>query len=118
MKGSEINANKKIISKLLKLFYSLKQTPRLRYKRLSKFLLEKLSFKQINADHSIFLTPSGINNPIVSIFVNNIKAKRVKGPSHIKKVKTGLAVIFGIVDMESINFYLGLKVEIDYQKKY
>lgn len=41
-KGSKDATNKRMVCKLLKALYGLKQAPRLWYKRLSKFLLEKL----------------------------------------------------------------------------
>lgn len=55
-KGSKNSINKGMVCKLLKALYCLKQAPRLWYERLSQFLLEKLDLKQINADHSIFVT--------------------------------------------------------------
>lgn len=41
-KGSEDRTNKGMVRKLLKAFYGLKQAPKLWYKRLSKFLFERL----------------------------------------------------------------------------
>ncbi len=116
-KGSEDATNKEIVCKLLKAFYGLKQAPRLWYERLSKFLLEKLGLKQINADHSIFVSSSGINRPIVSIFVDDIKVIGIKRLGHIKKVKRELASVFEMIDIWPISFGLGLKIERDRQKK-
>ncbi len=116
-KGFDDATNKGMVWKLLKALYGLKKASRLWYKRLFKFLLEKLSLKQINADNSIFVTSSGINEPIVSIFVDDIKVMGVKGLGHIEKVKRKLASVFVMVDMRPISLYLGLKVETDCQKK-
>lgn len=49
----------------------------------------------------------------MSIFIDNIKVMRTKRIGYIKRVKTKLAAVFKMVDMDSINFYLGLKVEKD-----
>lgn len=76
-----------MVCKLLKALYGLKQASRLWYERLSKFLLEKLDLKQINAGHSIFVTSAEINGPIFRTFVDDIKAMGVKGSGHIEKVK-------------------------------
>lgn len=85
-KGSENPTHKKMIYKLLKALHGLKQAPRLWYKQIFQFLFEKLGLKQINADHSIFVTISGINSLIVSTFVDDIKVIGVKRLGHIKKV--------------------------------
>ena len=116
-KDSETTANKGMVCKLLKALYGLKQAPRLWYKRLSKLLLEKLGLKRINSDHNIFVSQSGINEPIVSTFVDDIKLMGVKGSGHIEMVKRELAAAFERVDMGAISFCLGLKVERDWQKK-
>ncbi len=106
-----------MVYKLLQALYGLKQALTLWYKRLSKFLLEKLCLKRINADHSIFVTPSGIIEPIVNTFVDDIKVMDVKRSGHIERVKRELAAAFEMVDMGPINFHLGLKVERDREKK-
>lgn len=116
-KRSENSANKEMVCKLLKVLYSLKQAPRLWYEQLSQFLLEKLGLKQINADHSIFVTTSGINGWIVSTFVDDIKVMGVKRSSYIERVKLELAAAFEMADIGLISFYLGLKVERNRAKK-
>lgn len=100
-----------MVCKLLKALYGLKQSPRLWYERLSGFLLEKLGLACTHADHSIFITKAGLNGPIVSTFVNDIKIMAPKESGIIQRVKAELIVVFSMVDMGSISFYLGLKVE-------
>lgn len=100
-----------MVCKLLKALYGLKQSPRLWYERLSGFLLEKLGLACTHADHSIFITKAGLNGPIVSTFVNDIKIMAPKESGIIQRVKAELIVAFSMVDMGSISFYLGLKVE-------
>lgn len=116
-KGSEISANKNILCKLLKALYELKQALRLWYKRLFNFFLEKPGFQQINTDHSIFMLPAGINGPIMSIFVNDIKIIGSKNSGVIARVKQELTAVFKMVDIRPISFYLGLKVSQDREKK-
>lgn len=116
-KGTETDANRRMVCKLLKALYGLKQSPRLWYKRLSNFLLQKLGLSQIKADHSIFVTKAGLNGPVVSRFVNDIKVMALKKSGIIQRVKAELAAAFSMVDMGPINFYLGLKVEQDRAKR-
>ncbi len=115
-KGTETEANKNMVCKLLKALYGLKQSPRLWYERLSGFLLEKLGLARIHADHSIFITKAGLNGPIVSTFVDDIKVMAPKGSGLIQRIKTELTAAFSIVDMGPISFYLGLKVERNREK--
>lgn len=114
-KDSEDLTNKSKICKLFKALYRLKQAPMLWYKRLSKFLLEKLGFSQINADHSIFVTTAKIHWPIISTFVDDIKVMGVEKLGHNERIKHKLAAVVKMVDMGSNSFYLGLKVERDHQ---
>ena len=116
-KGTETEANKDMVCKLLKALYGLKQSPRLWYERLSGFLLEKLGLARIHADHSIFITKAGLNGPIVSTFVDDIKVIAPKGSGIIQRVKTELTAAFSMVDMGPISFYLGLKVERNREKR-
>ena len=110
-KGTETEANKNMVCRLLKALYSLKQSPRLWYERLSGFLLEQLGLAHIHADHSIFITKAGLNCPIVSTIME------IKRSGFIAKVKTELATAFSMVDIGPISFYLGLKVTQDQEKK-
>ena len=63
-KVSEDQTNKGKVYKLLKALYGLKQSLRFWYESLSKFVFDKLGFKCINADHSIFVTPKGLNGSL------------------------------------------------------
>lgn len=113
----ELFANKNIVCKLLKILYGVKQASRLWYKRLSKFLLGKLSLPQIKIDHNLFLFAIWINALIVSTFVNDIKIIGVKDFKVISREKEKLIATFGMVDMEPIGLYLGLKISQDRKKK-
>lgn len=110
-KGSETEANKNMVCRLLKGLYGLKQSPKLWYERLSGFFQEKLGLARIHADHSIFITKAGLNGPIVSTFVDDIKMMAPKGSGIFQQVKVQLTAAFSMVDMGPISFYLGLKVE-------
>ncbi len=112
-KGSETEANRVMVCKLLKALYGLKQSPRLWYERLSDFPLKKLGLARINADHSIFVTIADLDGPVVSTFLDDIKIIAPKNSDMIARVKSELAAAFSMVDMEPISFYLGLKVECD-----
>lgn len=49
-----------------------------------KLPLWQARLKRINADHNIFVTKSGLNKPLVSIFVNDIKIKALKDSGMIE----------------------------------
>lgn len=116
-RGTETDANKNMVCKLLKVLYGLKQSPRLWYEQFSSFLLEKLGLQRIHADHSIFISKAGINGPVVSTFVDDIKIMGVKRSGMTEKVKRELMSAFSMVDMGPISFYLSLKVERDRGRK-
>ncbi len=116
-KGPESEENWNMVRKLLKTLYSLKQSPRLWYKRLSTFFLKKLGLKQINADHSIFVTDFGFDGPVVSIFIDDIKIMAPKRNGMIERVKVELTSGFSMADIGPISFYLCLKIERDRDKK-
>lgn len=110
-KKTKTNANCKIVCKLPKTLYGLKQSPRLWYKRLVTFLINKLGLKEINADHSIFMTKTGLDGPVVCNFVNNIKVMAPKESEMMERVRTELTSACSIVDIGPLSFYLGLKVQ-------
>ncbi len=80
-------------------------------------MLEKLGLARIHADHSIFITKAGLNGPIVSTIVDDIKVIAPKVSGIIQYVKTELTAAFLMVEMGPISFYLGLKVEQNREKR-
>lgn len=64
-------------------------------------------------DHSIFITNADLNGLVVSTFINDIKIIAHKESGMIEQVKSELTSAFLIVDISSISFYLGLKVQHD-----
>lgn len=116
-KGTESESNRNMVCRLLKALYDRKQSPRLWYERLSIFLLEKPGLRQINADHNISVTNAGLDGPVVSTFVKDIKIMAPKESGMIEQVKAELASAFSMADMGPISFYLGLKVERDREKR-
>ena len=115
-KGTETEATKNMVCKLLRALYGLKQSPRLWYERFSAFLLTKLGLTRIHADHSIFVSEVGLKGPVLSVFVDEIKIMAPKGSGIIKKVKQELTSAFSMMDMGPISFYLGLKVDRDQER--
>lgn len=75
------------------------------------FLLIKLDLTQIYINHSIFILIVGLKSSVFSVFANNIKIIALKKRKIIKKVKQMLIAIFFIVDMRSISFCQGLKID-------
>lgn len=111
------DSKKNLIFKLLNSLYRLKQFPYLLYKRPFIFLLKQLDFKQTHTDHTIFITRISLNTHIISTFVDNIKNVVIKKIGFIQRVRENLTIAFSIVDMGTINFYLGLKVKQDCQNR-
>lgn len=63
------------------------------------------------------MTEDGLNSPIVSIFVDDIKIMGPKASGMIEQIKVELISAFLMADMGPISFYLGLKVEQNSQEK-
>lgn len=72
-KEIKLATNRDIVYKLVKDFYNLKQSPHFWYKKPLCFFFKKLRLRYINIDYSIFVTNSGLDKPIISTFINNIK---------------------------------------------
>lgn len=63
----------------------------------------------------MFKSVAKINSPIVSSFVNNIKIMGAINFEVISWVNEELTVVFKMIDIESISFYLNLKVSQDHK---
>ena len=95
---------------LKKALYGLKQSPRIWYEKLTRFLLEKLGLKPVDADRSVLATDAGLDGPIVTAYVDDIKIMG-KDAGMVSAVKSQFKAAFDMVDMGPISYYLGLKVE-------
>ena len=73
--------------------------------------------KQINANYSIFVTSAGLDGPVISTFVDDIKIMALKESGMIEQVKSELTSAFSMVDMGPVSFYLGLKVQRDRENR-
>ena len=60
---------------------------------------------------------AGLNGPINSTFVDDIKIIAPKDSGFIQRMKAELANVFSMIDMGPISFYLGLKAERDRIKR-
>ena len=59
------------------------------------------------------MTKAGLDGPVVSIFIDDIKIMAPKDSGMIKWIKLELTFAFSIIDIGPISFYLGLKVQRD-----
>lgn len=72
---------------------------------------------RIIADHSIFVTKKGLDAPIISTFIDDIKIITFTRSGVIDQIKQELTSAFSIVDMGPISFYPGLKVQRNREKR-
>lgn len=116
-KGSELEATWKMVNKLLKDLYSLGQSLSLCYERLSDLFLQKRDLVKFNIDHRFYISVIGLDKPVLSIFLDNIKIMTSKESGHISWVQAEFATAFFIVDMKTISFYLGLKINYNWENQ-
>ena len=116
-KGTEPEATKNMVYKLLKALYNFKQSPHLWYKRLLTFFLKKLGLKHIHANYSIFALGTRLKSLMLSIFINDIKIIMPKDNGIIQQIKTKLTAVFFILVMDIISFYPRLKIDRDREQQ-
>lgn len=79
--------------------------------KLLTFFFTKLGLKQINIDYIIFILKTSLNKFELSSFVDNIKIIISEKSKMIKQLKVKLVSAFSMINIRSISFYFGLKVE-------
>ena len=92
------------VCKLWKALYSLKQSPRIWYKTLAKFLHE-LSFRSLNADHGLFAK----KDIYIAIYIDNLLICGAERKD-INNVKKTLKAKFHMSDLRPVSFHLGIAV--------
>lgn len=71
----------------------------------------------MNMDHSIFVIKAALDGLVVSTFVDDIKIMALKDGNIIKQVKLKLTFGFSMIDIGPISFYLGLKMQRDWENQ-
>ncbi|MFV0960674.1 reverse transcriptase domain-containing protein, partial [Klebsiella pneumoniae] len=92
---------------LKKAIYSLKQSPRAWYSKLSQ-ALSQAQFSKCKCDHSIFLRKRGSLSTIVLIYVDDIIITG-SDKEGIEKIKFFLKQKFDIKDLGKIKYFLGIE---------
>ncbi|CAI5478185.1 unnamed protein product [Closterium sp. Yama58-4] len=101
--------------KLKKALYGLKQAPRQWYMKLRE-VLEEIGFTPSTADHSLFMLGEGEQRSFMVVYVDDIL---IFSPSSdlVKEVMLKLHDKFKCKSLGDVNFYLGLHIERDVEKR-
>ncbi|KAG8497024.1 hypothetical protein CXB51_008238 [Gossypium anomalum] len=116
-------SGQKLVCKLNKPLYGLRQAPRAWFHTLKQFLTDKLGFHASKVDPSLFVRTSSNFYLLLMAYVDDIV---ITGSSNddIDTVVVQLHNKFALKDMGSLNFFLGIEVRriaqglFLYQKKY
>ena len=96
----------KMVCRLLRSIYGLKQASRVWNIQLHEFLI-KIGFKRSNADTCLYVNPN--EGVIIAIWVDDIIVAG-KSAVNIAKVKKQLAGVFKMKDLGQLNHFLGMQV--------
>ncbi|CAI5476854.1 unnamed protein product [Closterium sp. Yama58-4] len=101
--------------KLKKALYGLKQAPRQWYLKVRE-VLEEIGFTPSTADHSLFMLGEGEQRSFMVVYVDDIL---IFSPSSdlVKEVMLKLQDKFKCKSLGDVNFYLGLHIERDVEKR-
>ncbi|CAI7895432.1 unnamed protein product, partial [Closterium sp. NIES-53] len=100
--------------KLKKALYGLKKAPRQWYLKLRE-VLEEIGFTPSSADHSLFMLGEGEQRSFIMVYVDDIL---IFSPSDfVKEVMLKLQDNFKCKALGDVNFYLGLHIERDVEKR-
>ncbi|GJP63133.1 hypothetical protein CLOP_g20208 [Closterium sp. NIES-67] len=101
--------------KLKKALYGLKQAPRQWYVKLRE-VLEAISFTPSTADQSLFMLGEGEQRSFMVVYVDDIL---IFSPSSdlVKEVMLKLQDKFKCKTLGDVNYYLGLHIERDVEKR-
>ncbi|CAI7833236.1 unnamed protein product, partial [Closterium sp. NIES-53] len=103
------------VLRLKKALYGLKQAPRQWYLKLLG-VLEEIGFTPSTADHSLFMLGEGEQRSFMVVYVGDIL---IFSPSSdlVKEVMLKLQDKFKCKALGDVNFYLGLHIERDVEKR-
>jgi Reverse transcriptase (RNA-dependent DNA polymerase) len=111
--GHRDKNNTNLACRLYKSIYGLKQSPHVRYAKLSTYLCS-CEFKVSSADHSLFVKNNNLCIIVVLVYVDDIIITK-NNQNQIKKIKVKLRSKFDIKDLGYLKYFLG--IEIAYSQK-
>ncbi len=95
---------------LRKALYGLMQSPRVWYQTLSEFI-EKMGFKRIEADHSVFV----FKDMFIAIYMDDFLIM-TKDILKLDDLQRELKASFHITDLGEVSHYLGIEVDINRER--
>ena len=105
--GYAIKGKEKLVCKLKKSLYGLKQSPRCWNEALDKHLT-KMGFEQTNSDPCVY-TASGGELFLIAVYVDDIILAG-RSDKRMKEVKDAIAEKFTVKDLGELHHFLGVKV--------
>jgi hypothetical protein len=106
--GQCLPGQEKLVCKLQKSLYGLKQSPRQWYSRLSAFF-EKYGLVQIEADHAVYVSKSDPRKLFVGVYVDDLLIGS-KDLEDMRKLKSALSEEFRMKDLGDVGYVLGIKI--------
>ena len=101
----------KMVCKLKKTLYGLKQSPRAWNSKIDVYL-ETLQFQKSKADYSIYYRPDKTSPVLLALYVddliiatNNLKV--------MEETKSSLSTKFKMTDLGELTYYLGIQINMD-----
>lgn len=104
MKNSE-----RLVYRLFKALYGLRQAPRAWYARLSKYL-ETLGFTKCPYEHAVYTKREGGEALVIGVYVDDLLVTGTS-ISVINKFKKEMGEEFDMSDLGKLSYYLGIEVE-------
>ena len=96
------------VCKLVKSLYGLKQASRQWYTKLSS-TIQQLGFVQSQANHSLFVFAKGLLFTALLVYVDDMVITG-NNPNCLATLKSVLDAKFGIKDLGSLKYFLGLEI--------
>lgn len=108
LSGYTASTDAKVVCKLQRALYSLKQSPRAWFGRFS-MAMRKYGFKQSNSDHTLFIKHNGKKVTVLIVYVDDMIITG-DNEEEILKLQEELATNFEMKNLGGLKYFLGIEV--------